>query len=142
MSFLLDTNVISEWNKDVVDPSLRQWIVNTSEEELFLSVVTIGELRYGIERLPAGRRRRDLEAWFSLEIRERFSGRILAVDIDTADVFGQILARRNVSRQSSVTMDVWIAATAVVNDLTVVTRNTRDFEALDVPLLNPWLERE
>lgn len=142
MSFLLDTNVISEWNKDVVDPSVRRWIVSASEEELFLSVVTIGELRYGIERLPAGRRQRDLEVWLSLEIRERFSGRILVVDIDTADVFGQILARRNVSRQSSVTMDVWIAATAIIHGLTVVTRNTRDFEALGVLLVNPWLELE
>lgn len=140
MSFLLDTNVISEWNRDVVDPMVRRWIVAGPEYDLFLSVVTIGELRHGIERLPVGRRRRDLDEWLSDEIPERFLGRILAVDIDIAHVFGRILAERNLAREASVTMDIWIAATAIVHDLTVVTRNTRDFEALNVPLLNPWLE--
>jgi len=133
LSFLLDTNAVSEIRRGR-NPNVRAWAGAVDDVELHLSVMTLGEIRTGIDRL------RDRDAaqaevfarWLG-ELRNRFVDRILPVDARVADEWGRLNA--SASRN---TVDSLIAATARVHELTVVTRNTKDFQSCDVLLLNPW----
>jgi predicted nucleic acid-binding protein len=138
MSFLLDTNIISEPMKQQPNEGVLAWLAGVNEDTVFLSVVTITELRYGIERLAAGRRRRRLDEWLGNELTARFAGRILPVDLEVADACGKLVARRESLGHSMEPRDAFIAATAVVHGLALVTRNAVDFEATVKHLLNPW----
>ena len=138
MSFLLDTTVVSEWVKPRPDPSVIEWLAAVDEDRVFLSVVTLAELRYGIVRLPAGRRRRRLQDWLQGELTQRFEGRILPVDRETALAWGDVTAECAAVGRPIAAMDALIAATARVNDLGLVTRNATDFEATLIPIQNPW----
>ncbi len=138
MSFLLDTNVVSEWTKPRPNAGLVRWLAEVDENEVFLSVVTFAELRHGIERLPAGARRRRLDEWLRSELPLRFEARIVRVDGAIADEWGRLVARRDAQGRTIHAMDALIAATAQVHGLTLVTRNTADFELSVKSLLNPW----
>ena len=134
--FLLDTNIISEVRKGQrSDPSVSNWYAGVSESQLFISSLTIGEIRKGIE---LARRRRDvdqaeaLETWLQAVI-QRFSGRILTVDTEEADTWGQISAIRPVP-----VVDGLLAATAMAHDMTLVTRNVSDVKGLGVRVLDPF----
>lgn len=139
MSFLLDTNVVSEWTKPHPNAGVVEWLTQVEEDEAFLSVVTFAELRHGIERLPAGRRRRRLDAWLRNDLPLRFESRIVWVDGAIADEWGRLVARREARGRPIHAMDALIAATAQVHDLTLVTRNTADFQTSVKSLLNPWI---
>src|SRR5258708_22293199 len=93
MNYLLDTNAISEWVKPRPDPGIVRWLDEVDEDRTYLSVITIGEIRRGVQRLAAGRRRDRLDRWLSHELRERFGDRMLAVDTEVADEWGRLLAR-------------------------------------------------
>lgn len=138
MSFLLDTNIVSEWTKPRPNAGVVKWLAEVDEDEVFLSVVTFAELRHGIERLPAGARRRRLDEWFRSELPLRFEGRIVGVDGAIADEWGRLVARREARGRPIHAMDALIAATAEVHGLTLVTRNTEDFQMSVKSLLNPW----
>jgi hypothetical protein len=138
MSFLLDTNVVSEWTKPRPNAGMVAWLAQVDENEVFLSVVTFAELRRGIERLPAGARRRRLDEWLRGELPLRFEARIVGVDGAIADEWGRVVARREARGRPIHAMDALVAATAQVHGLTLVTRNTADFEASVKSLLNPW----
>ena len=137
MSFLLDTNAVSEWMKPRPNQGLMAWMEGIDEDDVFLSVVTLVELRYGIERLPVGKKRKRLEDWLDQELAVRFEERILGIDSTTAHACGRIVARREMLGRSMDAMDALLAATAEVHRLTLVTRNDSDFEGT-VPCLNPW----
>lgn len=137
MSFLLDTNVVSEWVKPSPDRGVATWLTETDEEQVFLSVMTLGEIRHGIERLPPGARRSRLDAWVTTDLPLRFEGRLLGIDEATADVWGRLMALAQDHGRPMAAMDGMIAATACRHGLSLVTRNIKDFEALDIPLLNP-----
>jgi toxin FitB len=133
LSFLLDTNAVPEIRRGR-DPQVRAWADTVEDADLHLSVMTLGEIRSGIDRLREHDvAQADVFARWLSELRARFAGRILAVDTRVADEWGRLNA--TASRN---TVDSLIAATAHVHDLTVVTRNTKDFRGCDVPLLNPW----
>ncbi len=138
MSFLLDTNVISEWVKREPNAGVISWLGATDEEQIYLSVASFAELRIGIELLPRSRRRNRLTSWLAEDLPVRFEGRILDVDRKTADAWGSAMARGRKAGVTVGTMDALFAATAEANGLTLVTRNVRDFQELNVPLLNPW----
>ncbi len=138
MNFLLDTNVVSEWTKQRPNAGVVAWLAEADEDRVFISVVTLAELRHGIERLPAGARRGRLDAWLSEDLPFRFEARVLPVDTGTANAWGKVMARGQAAGRPVSTMDAFIAATAEQHDLTLVTRNVSDFEALNVRLLNPW----
>lgn len=138
MSFLLDTNVVSEWTRPRPNAGVIHWLTECDEDAVFLSVVTIVELRHGIERLSAGRRRSRLDAWLGDELLPRFEGRILPIDSGIADRSGRLVARREILGRPIHAMDALIAATAAAHDLTLVTRNVTDFETVVKSLLNPW----
>ena len=138
MSFLLDTNVVSEWVKARPNRGVVSWLTQADEDRVFLSVATLAELRYGIERLPAGRRRARLDGWLREELPLRFEGRVLPVGEVIADVWGQVMAHREAIGRPIAAMDALIAATARVHGLTLVTRNEADFEPSVDAISNPW----
>lgn len=138
MSFLLDTNVVSEWVKPQPNAGVVEWIAHVDEDEVFLSVVTFAELRHGIERLATGVRRRRLDEWLRNDLPSRFEGRIVVVDGAIADEWGRLVAHRETRGRPIQAMDALIAATAQVHGLTLVTRNTADFQPSVKSLLDPW----
>jgi predicted nucleic acid-binding protein len=138
VSFLLDTNVVSESIKPYPNPGVTEWLAGVDEDRAFLSVVTLTELRYGIERMPAGTRRKRVTAWLEDELLLRFEGRILTIDATAADLCGRIIARSEAAGHRIEPLDAFIAATAEFHRLTLVTRNTADFEPVLKDILNPW----
>jgi hypothetical protein len=138
VSFLLDTNVVSEGSK--VQPNLNVvlWLAGADEDRLFLSVITLAEIRRGIEMLPTGRRRERLGSWLADELTPRFEGRVLNIDNSVAQAWGVVMAHAQQIGTVLRTMDAFIAATAEVHGLTLATRNVKDFEQLGIPLFNPW----
>ncbi len=137
MSFLLDTNVVSEWIKPRPNPGLIGWMESADEDRIFISVISLAELRYGVERMAAGRRRSRLEEWLRDELPLRFEGRILRVDIKLAEAWGKTVSRYESAGRPIGVMDAFLAATAEMHRLTLVTRNVSDFPLLK-PILNPW----
>lgn len=140
MRFLLDTNVVSEWTKPQPDGGVAAFLAAQNEDSLFLSVVTLAELRRGVQRLPEGRRQRRLDAWLRDELPARFAGRLLGIDATTADAWGRIIARREWAGRPMGAMDGWIAAIVTVHDLGLVTRNEADFAGAVERIVNPWAE--
>jgi toxin FitB len=138
LSYLLDTNVVSEWVKPEPARSVVRWLAEVDEDEVFLSVISIAELRRGIELLAAGRRRQRLEKWLGEDLADRFYGRILSIDVVVADAWGRMTARATRAGRTVGSMDALVAATAEVHGLALVTRNTKDFDHLGVSLFNPW----
>jgi toxin FitB len=138
MSFLLDTNVVSEWMKPRPNPGVITWLADVDEDRVFLSVITLTELRYGIERTAPGNRRKRLDEWLEEELPLRFEGRVLSIDHAVADACGKIVARSEEIGRRMEVMDAFIAATAEIHRLTVVTRNTSDFQTTVKAILNPW----
>ena len=138
MNYLLDTNVISEWTKPRPDAGLVEWLATVDEDRLFISVVTLAELRFGVERMDKGARRNRLDSWLIDELPERFEDRVVFVTPDLADVWGRMMARGQSIGRPVGSRDALIAATAEQLQFTLVTRNVSDFEALDIPLLHPW----
>lgn len=138
MTYLLDTNVVSEWARPHPNPGVVRWLADVDEDRVYISVLTFGELRRGVDRLTPGRRRHRLDTWLSEELADRFVDRVLPVDQDVADVWGRLLAHSESAGRPVGAVDGLIAATAEHHGLEVVTRNVRDFETTGVRLLNPW----
>jgi predicted nucleic acid-binding protein len=138
VNFLLDTNVVSEWIKPRPNPGVIAWLAEADEDRVFLSVMTLAELRHGVERLPAGNRRKRLDEWLGNELPLRFEKRILSIDGVVADMWGQIVARREAAGRPISVADALIAATVETHDLTLVTRNTADFDLAVQTVVNPW----
>jgi len=139
LGYLLDTNVISELMKARPARSVADWIVSTPEELMHLSVITIGEIRKGIDLLDENEPRRGtLQSWLDHDLRVRFAGRLLSFDEWVAERWGQIEALAKRQRVTLPTIDAQLAATALHHGLTFVTRNTADVRLTGVPLFNPW----
>jgi predicted nucleic acid-binding protein len=137
MNFLLDTNAVSEWIKPRPNPGLIAWMESADEDRIFISVVSLAELRYGVERMAAGRRRSRLERWLQHELPLRFENRILPVDINVAEAWGRTVSRNEAAGRPISAMDAFLAATAETHHLTLVTRSVSDFPLLKA-VLNPW----
>ena len=136
--FLLDTNIISELIKPRPEPKVAAWIEAADESLLYLSVLTLGEIRKGIAALPRTARRGQLEAWLASDLHARFSGRILPVDEAVADRWGLLTGEASRKGIRLPVIDGLLAATALSHNLTLVTRNATDMAATGVPTLNPW----
>ena len=138
MKYLLDTCVISELISKQPDTDVIDWLDNTEDERIYLSVITIGELNRGVEKLPDSQRKSEIQEWFSEKLMPRFAERILLIDISVMLTWGELVARLEAQGRKLPAIDSLIAAIALQNDLTLVTRNTKDFISTDIPLLNPW----
>jgi predicted nucleic acid-binding protein len=136
---LLDTNVISEPTAKRPDARVMAWLAAQESAALFLSAITLGELRRGILLLDAGRKKRGLLAWLENEIKPAFAGRILAVDAAVMEKWAALSADARKQGRDARSFDLIIAAIALVHDFTFATRNTADFTATGVRLVNPWM---
>jgi predicted nucleic acid-binding protein len=137
MNFLLDTNAVSEWVKPRPNTGLIGWMEAADEDRVFLSVITLAELRYGVERMAAGARRNRLEQWLRDELPVRFEDRILYIDHNVAEAWGRTVSRSEALGRPIGAMDAFLSATAEVHHLTLVTRNVSDFPLLKA-VVNPW----
>ena len=136
MSLLVDTCVLSELVKPRPSQRVSEWFDAAPPDTLFVSVLTFGEIRKGIEKLPDGRRRARIVAWLETDLPKWFEDRILSIDAGVADEWGRLMAQSG----NIPAIDGLIAATALRHRLAVVTRNEADFAATGVDLLNPWKE--
>jgi predicted nucleic acid-binding protein len=140
MKVLLDTNVLSEVRRPAPDPKVLGWLDTIDEDRAFISVASIAELRRGIALMEDGRRRAALADWLAVDLPGRFSGRILAIDPAIAERWGDVMAQARRGGFALSVMDGFFAATALVGELVLATRNTKDFAPLGVPLFNPWTD--
>jgi toxin FitB len=136
--YLLDTNVISELTKLRPESKVVSWFQATSEDLLYLSVFTIGEIRKGIDSLPRSNKRALLESWLANDLVLRFAGRILDVNLDIAERWGLISSQAKMAGAPLAVVDGLMAATAQHYNLTLVTRNTKDVRVAGINTLNPW----
>ena len=138
MKHLLDTCLISELIKKEPNPAVVSWLDKQDEQKLFLSVLTLGELQKGISKLSDGAKKDELQAWVALDLVERFAGRILEIDLETALCWGRFQGEAEQAGEKLPVMDSLIAAAAAAHGLVVVTRNVRDIERCKVRVFNPW----
>ena len=137
--FLIDTNVLSEYNKPGgPDAGVKRWLENTDRQMQHVSVMTLAEIQKGIELLAPGKRSSELEEWFSKDLEAWFAGRVLSVDRRVAARWASLVAQGSRAGRPLPTVDSLIAATALVYELTIVTRNTKDFSGSGVITMNPW----
>jgi predicted nucleic acid-binding protein len=136
--FLLDTNVPSELTRPQSDPHVEAWLDAVDDEQLFLSVVSLGEMLKGLTVLPASKRRRELQQWIDETLRPWFDGRILPVTERIAERWGVVAGECQLKGRGLSMADGLIVATALEHDLTVATRNVRDFSDLGVTVFDPW----
>lgn len=135
---LLDTNVVSEPWKPVPDEAVIAWLDAQSIETLFLSTITVAELRFGIAAMPLGKRQNTLRDRLEGEVLPHFSERVLSFDLATSQSYSELMARARVSGKAIGTADGYIAATAAANGLAIATRDTSLFEAAGLKVINPW----
>lgn len=135
MSYLVDTNVVSELARPRPAPAVAAWFDDVADEALHLSVLTLGELRRGVEKLPSGQRKEKLRYWLEHELPAWFGGRLLPIDGAVADTWGRLQAAAG---RTLPAVDSLLAATALHHRLRLVTRNTPDFEVAGLETVNPW----
>lgn len=138
MSFLVDTNVLSEVRRPTPSPKVLAWLDEVDEDRAFISVISLAELRRGVALMDDGRRKAALADWLARDLPERFAGRILTIEPAIAEAWGDLMAQSQKVGKALSTMDGFLAATALARQLTLVTRNTKDFVPLGIPLFNPW----
>jgi predicted nucleic acid-binding protein len=135
LSYLLDTNVLSELRRKTPHPGVVAWVSSRPASTLYLSVLTLGELRKGVEGVADASRRLALMDWLETDLPSFFAGRILAVDAQVSDRWGRLLA---LAGRPLPAIDSLLGATASLHGLRMVTRNARDFASLGVEVVNPW----
>jgi len=140
VKYLLDTCVISEVIKPRADKNVISWMQNQDEESLFLSVLTFGEIEKGIEKSPDEARKRKLKLWVEEDLKKRFEGRILPINIDVSIKWGAIQGNAELLGKPMPAIDGLIAVSGVVHNCIVVTRNVSDMKQSSAELLNPWIK--
>jgi toxin FitB len=138
MKWLLDTCVISGLVSKQPHNAVIEWIDSIEAENLYLSVITIGEIAKGIEKLPQSKRKRELHRWLTEDLLLRFDGRILVLDVDVLLVWGQLTGSLESKGKKMSAIDSLVAATARHWNLTIATRNVADYSHSEIPIFNPW----
>ena len=138
MKYILDTCVVSELTKQKPEKSLLNWIKQKDEIDFYLSALTIGELYKGISKLEESKKKQALTQWVESDLTKRFENRILPVSNSVAKKWGEIQGKAEQEGNKMPVIDSLIAATGLVHDFQVVTRNTKDMEISGVKVFNPW----
>ncbi|MCE5317531.1 MAG: type II toxin-antitoxin system VapC family toxin [Parachlamydia sp.] len=138
--YLLDTCVFSELIKKKPIENVTNWILSNDEELFYVSALTFGEIKKVIEKITDSSRKEQLESWFQEFLISRFLHRLLSIDGPVANTWGQLIAKTEQKGRVLPTIDSLIAATAITHNLHIVTRNVKDFEALNIIIINPWKE--
>ena len=140
MNYLVDTNVISELRKKNCDVQVKAFVERLPVESLYICVISLGEIQYGIKKLENSPKKRELRLWLDEQLPDWFSGRIIPIDLDIALVWGIMRAEHKATLPAS---DSLLAAAALTRHLTILTRNVQDFESIPgVELINPWKSKE
>jgi predicted nucleic acid-binding protein len=138
MKYLLDTNIISEMQKSNCNQDVRVFIEQIPAEDMFVSAITMGELCYGMEKLPPGKKKHELAIWLYTQVAEWFRDRVIALDTEVLMEWGKLRARAD---RTLPVVDSQIAAAAITHHMTLITRNVKDFEDIEgINLINPWGE--
>ncbi len=140
MRYLLDTCVVSEFAKPVPNAGLLDWLEGGDEDTFFLSVLSLGEIQKGIEKLPKSKRKSRLEHWLERDVRARFSGRTLEVSEEIALRWGKILGEAEKQGHPLPVVDALLGATALTHGLTIVTHNENDLSRTGARMVDPWTE--
>jgi predicted nucleic acid-binding protein len=138
MRYLLDTCIISELVKPVPNDKVIAWLSSMDESKLYISVLTFGEIEKGIEKLADGSKKKKLKLWLEDDLKQRFEGRVIPIDLEVALKWGHVQAMSEKSGKALPAIDGLVAVSAIVNNCIVVTRNTTDMEQSFAELLNPW----
>jgi predicted nucleic acid-binding protein len=138
LKFLLDTNVLSEARRLEPNRGVLRWLDKIDEDRAFIIVVSLAEIRRGVALMENGRGRIALAGWLSRDLPDRFAGRVLPVDEQTAFAWGELMAEAKRRGSGLASMDGLLAATALAHDLTLATRNIGDFRNLGIKLYDPW----
>jgi predicted nucleic acid-binding protein len=138
VNYILDTNVISELVAARPNPKVVNWIQSVNSNQVFLSVIAIGELKKGIEKLPDSDRKVTLDQWLHEDLLVRFENQLLLIDQETMLIWGRLIAQHEMIGRPISAIDSLLAATALQWQYTLVTRNTTHFELAGIVLLNPW----
>jgi len=137
MSYLLDTNVVSETERPRPDKNVLKWLDETDPGITYLSALTIGEVKKGVSKLASGKRKAHIQDWLE-DVRQQFSGRILPITEQTFLVWGKMMAESEKNGIARPVLDSFLEATALEHDLILVTRNVRNFKDTSITILNPW----
>ncbi|TAN31634.1 MAG: type II toxin-antitoxin system VapC family toxin [Castellaniella sp.] len=135
---VVDTNVISELWKITPAPNVLAWIDSQVVETLYLSSITVAELRFGVAAMPAGKRRAIYQERLERDVLTAFAGRVLSFDLDAARIYAELMARAKAEGKAVGNADGYIAATAAARGFTVATRDVNPFEAAGLTVINPW----
>jgi len=135
MSYLLDTNVLSELLRPKPNDAVLAWFANVPDESLYVSVLTLGEIRKGVEGVPNVKRKEALRVWLEHTLPEWFGSRVLSVDAEVAEKWGRLQAD---AQRPVPAIDSLLAATALHHELRMVTRNSKDFDYTELEMINPW----
>jgi len=138
MKYLLDTCVISEVIKPKPNKNVIKWLKDQKESNLYLSVLTFGEIEKGIEKLASKERKTKLKLWLEDDLKQRFKNRILPIDLETATKWGEVQGKSEIVGKALPAIDGLIAVTGLINNCVVVTRNTSDMLQSSAELFNPW----
>jgi tRNA(fMet)-specific endonuclease VapC len=138
MKYLLDTCVISELVAKHPNPQVVDFVDALDSDGVYLSVITIGEIAKGVEKLPKSKRKQDLHSWLKEDLLARFSGRIIPLDTEVLMQWGVLVARLESTGITLPAIDSLIAATTLTHKLTLVTRNVDDFSSTGIEIVNPW----
>lgn len=138
MNYLLDTCLLSELRKSEPDAGVAGWISDMDEARLFVSVLSLGEIQKGVAKLKNGRRKNAFQHWLEHDLLRRFDERILPLDLDMALEWGLVSAVNDSHGKPAPVIDALLAVTAITRNLTLVTRNDKDFSGFPVKVLNPW----
>ena len=138
MNYLLDTCVISELVVKQPNPKVVEFVDALDSDDVYLSVITIGEITKGIEKLPRSKRKLELQTWLKEDLLIRFDGKIVSLDTDVLMEWGALTARLESSGRTMPAIDSLIAATVLAHQFTLVTRNVDDFEDTGIEIVNPW----
>ena len=138
MNYLLDTCLLSELCKLRPNTGVIDWIMGTDESRLFVSALSLSEIQKGIAKLETGKRKSSIQTWLDQDLLQRFNGKILSVNLDTALEWGLFCGKSESKGRPVPVIDSLLAVTAIVHNLCVVTRNEGDFEPFPVKILNPW----
>jgi len=136
VKYLLDTNIISEMQRPHCNPKVKAFTDEIPLEDIFICAITVGELCYGMEKLPPSKKKHELAIWLYTKLPEWFKGRILPLDTDTMAEWGKLRAH---AERTMPVVDSLIASAAISHHMTLVTRNTKDFNDIEgIMLINPW----
>jgi predicted nucleic acid-binding protein len=135
---VLDTNVISELWKAAPDPNVLAWVDAQMVETLYLSAITVAELRFGLAAMPPGKRRTIFQDRLEGEVLPAFTGRVLPFDLEASKAYADLMAQAKAAGRAIGTADGYIAGTAAARGFMVATRDTSPFEAAGVAIINPW----